>query len=274
MAAYEDLTIEEWNELAAKLAEERLPMVNQLVKEPVPADGIYVRYGKRAVDIIISSLALTITLPLNIVFALCTFVDVGSPILFKQVRVGRNKRHFQLVKFRNMTNAKDERGNLLSASKRVTKFGKFMRKTSMDELLNFWSILKGDMSVIGPRPMPVDYEGRFNKRHDYRHVVRPGLECPPRKKLDHYWSWQEQFENDVWYVEHVSLRTDLYMFWRLVCYALDRKSSSDRSEGDERGSFIGYSLDGIVITESGVPDEILHKMLGQEGLQIDRGSSR
>lgn len=255
MAKYEDLTVEQWNELAMRLAEERLPVVNGLVEMPKPADGIYARYGKRTIDIVVSAAALVVTLPLNMVFALCTLVDVGRPILFKQTRVGRHGRHFQLVKFRNMTNDTDERGNLLSASQRVTKFGRFMRKTSMDELLNFWSVLKGDMSVIGPRPLPVVYEKRFNKRHAARHAVRPGLECPPRKPLDHYWTWQEQFENDVWYVEHLSLSTDLRMFWRLVRFALDRESSKERSEGDERGSFIGYSLDGTVINEASVPWE-------------------
>lgn len=257
MARYEDLTLEEWHQLAARLAEERLPIVNEIVEQVIPADSIYVRYGKRIADIVVSVAALTVTLPLNLVFAMCTFLDVGRPILFRQDRLGMCGKTFTLVKFRNMTNATDERGNLLTASQRITRFGKFMRRTSLDELLNFWSILKGDMSVIGPRPLPTAYASRLNKRHASRMSVRPGLECPPHRSMDHYWTWQEQFENDVWYVEHLSLKTDIECFINLLRFAFDRESSVARSEGDERGSFIGYDYEGNAITEKDISDRTI-----------------
>lgn len=271
MPKYEDLTVPQWNHIAEVLAAERLPCVNALVEEAVPTDGLYVRYGKRALDVAISALALAVTLPLNLVFSVCTYLDVGNPILFRQSRIGKGGKPFVLLKFRNMTNERDERGNLLSASKRITRFGKFMRRTSMDELLNFWSVLKGDMSIIGPRPLVPEYTVRYNRRHASRLKVRPGLECPPRE-FGSYWTWQEQLDNDVWYVEHVSLKTDLYMFCCLVRYALDRKSSVARSEGDDRGSFMGYSLEGVAITEAEVPDslvEYVKKTVSENGMIID-----
>jgi len=260
MARFEDYSVEEWNEIARRMAAERLPHVNENVAEVVPANNIYLRYGKRVLDIAIATTAIAITLPLNIVFAICTYIDIGNPILFKQTRIGKDGKKFKLVKFRNMTNETDVNGNLLPASQRITKFGSFMRRTSMDELLNFLSILKGDMSVIGPRPLVPEYVERYNKRHSYRMAVRPGLECPPRK-LNEYWSWQEQLENDIWYVENVSFFTDIYMIWRLFLYAFDKKASKARSEGDERGSFMGYSEDGNAITETEVPEEIIERAL-------------
>lgn len=256
MASFWDLNADQWDELARILAEERLPHVNEIVEEVHPADNLYARYGKRVIDIAVSGAALVVTAPLNLVFGICTYFDVGRPIFFVQKRVGKNGELFKLVKFRNMTNEKGPNGELLPASERVTNFGKFMRKSSMDELLNFWSIFKGDMSVIGPRPLPKVYLPRYNKRHMMRHAIRPGLECPPRQ-LDHYWTWQEQLENDVWYVENVSFKTDVMMFIQLVRYALDRKSSKARSEGDDRGSFFGYDWDGKAITEHEIPQEYI-----------------
>ena len=176
-----------------------------------------------------------------------TLKDVGRPILFEQERVGKDGRIFKLVKFRNMTNERDERGELLPPSQRVTRFGRLMRKTSLDELLNFLSVLKGDMSLIGPRPLVPEYTARYSKRHRMRLSVRPGLECPPRELSDHAWTWQEQFENDIWYVEHVSFRTDCKMMLNLVRFALDRKNSSARASA-ERGVFVGYDNLGNAIS--------------------------
>ena len=110
---------------------------------------------------------------------------------------------FKIVKFRNMTNATDERGELLPAAQRVTKFGSFVRKTSLDELLNFWSILKGDMSLIGPRPLTKPYLGRFSARHMQRQRRSSRLECPASRRARQSANWQDQFENDIWYVENV-----------------------------------------------------------------------
>ncbi len=245
------------------LAEERLPLVNAGGAPVRPASGLYVRYGKRAVDIVASAAALAVTAPLNVVAAILTYRDVGSPILFRQKRTGRDGRVFELVKFRNMTNETDANGDLLPPAQRVTRFGRFMRRTSLDELLNFWSILKGDMSLIGPRPLVPEYLDRYSDRHRVRLSVRPGLECPPRIIGDHVWTWQEQFENDIWYVEHVSLRTDLMMAANLVRFALDPKSSFARSV-TSRGPFMGYSEDGRAISLAEVDQEYIDRFEGDD----------
>lgn len=240
--------------IADQLAEDRLEIVNQLCPEVQVKNTFYTRYIKRIIDIIVSVLALTITLPINLIICIVTIFDVGKPIFFKQERIGKDGKLFQIVKFRNMRDTRDEHGDLLPPSERVTNFGRFVRKTSLDELLNFWSILKGDMSLIGPRPLLPEHYKRFSNRHRQRFSVRPGLECPPRQIGDHVWTWQEQFENDVWYVEHVSFITDCKMLVNLVRFALDKKSTNARAN-TTRGIFMGYDLNGTAITLDQVPQE-------------------
>ena len=242
--------------IADRLAEDRLDIINERCEPVVAPKTFYSQYGKRFVDIVLSGVALLLTFPINVVIGVCTFFDVGRPIFFLQERAGLNGKIFKIVKFRNMRNTRDERGELLPPVQRVTQFGKFVRKTSLDELMNFWSIFKGDMSIIGPRPLVPEYTDRLNKRHRMRQSVRPGLECPLRDDVNHIWSWQEQFENDVWYVENISLRTDIFMVWRLVKFALDRKSSSARATAS-RGVFMGYSLDGSAINLENVPQSYI-----------------
>lgn len=242
--------------IADRLAQDRLDTINKLHAEVKPRNTFYTRVVKRTLDIIVSGLALLVTFPINLVIGACTYFDVGRPVLFQQERLGKDGRVFKLTKFRNMRDTVDERGELLPSSQRVTEFGKFVRKTSLDELLNFWSIFKGDMSLIGPRPLVPEYEGRYSKRHLARLAVRPGLECPPREDLDHVWTWQEQFENDVWYVEHVSFLTDCHMFWQLVKFTLNRKSAVARATS-KRGTFMGYTMDGQAIDMDGVPQSYI-----------------
>lgn len=241
------------------LAEDRLPQINATTCEIYPEKGFYLCFGKRCFDIVISLIALIITCPVNLIIGVITFLDVGRPIFFRQKRSGYKGKDFELVKFRNMKNTRDSKGELLPASKRVTKWGKFVRKTSLDELLNFWSVLKGDMSIIGPRPLPPEYLKRYSKRHLSRLQVRPGLECPPRKLTGHRPTWQEQFENDIWYVEHVSFKTDFKMMIQLFRFALDRKSAKARAEVNDKGIFMGYSEYGIAINLEQVPQEYIIK---------------
>jgi len=209
-------------------------------------ETIYSRYIKRALDILISFPIVVLTAPINLIIGTVTFFDVGRPIFFRQRRAGKNGKVFEIVKFRNMTEATDERGVLLLPSERVTKWGRIMRKTSLDELLNFWSILKGDMSLIGPRPLPDSYLSRYNERHKKRLCVRPGLECPPRDGKGFDGSWEKRFENDIWYVENISFGTDVYLFLRLIQFAVNRKASSDRGIANG-SSFIGYNREGKAI---------------------------
>lgn len=203
-------------------------------------DTLYTRYGKRALDICISLLAVVVTLPINLILAVITFFDVGRPIVFKQTRTGKDFKPFTIYKFRNMRNDVDEDGYILPPRERVTRFGRFVRATSLDELLQFWSILFGKMSIIGPRPLKQDYINLLNDRHKMRYAVRPGLECPSHIPLDHARTWNDQFENDVWYVQNVSFKTDLKLTLMLFKMVFDRKYAKTRS-GAMRGSFVGYS---------------------------------
>ncbi|GCA66499.1 sugar transferase [Mediterraneibacter butyricigenes] len=256
----EELTKKMRWDIAEKLAAERLPYVNSITKPVHPKKSFYGDVIKRIFDILISSFVLLLTFPINILIGIITLLDVGFPIFFKQERTGKDGKPFQIIKFRNMRETKDEFGELLPPDQRVTKFGRFVRKTSLDELLNFWSILKGDMSLIGPRPLVPEYFERYSDRHKMRLAVKPGLECPPRKALDHVWSWQEQFENDVWYVEHVSFLTDCFMIIKLITYALNKKASKARGNAI-RGSFMGYDMEGTAISFEDITDEDIEKMI-------------
>ena len=191
-------------------------------------DSFYAKYGKRILDILVSLAALIITAPINLLIGLITYVDVGRPLFFRQLRVGKDLKQFQIVKFRNMRDLVDDKGALLPPEDRVTAFGKIVRKTSLDELLNFWNVLKGDMSIIGPRPLLVDYLPYYSERQLMRHAVRPGLECPSLIERENPRYWEEQFEDDIWYVEHVSLETDLRMMLALIKLVFNKKEVKRR----------------------------------------------
>lgn len=247
-------------EIASYIQRDNLEEINKNVNVVVPRVTFYTKYGKRILDIILSLIALIITSPINLIIAVITYFDVGSPIIFRQQRIGRGERPFTLYKFRNMTNQTDANGELLPAAQRVTKWGKFVRKTSLDELLNFISILKGDMSIIGPRPITDFYLVRLNKRHKGMYKVRPGLECPTPQKVEHFLSWQERFDNYAWYVENCSLFLDIRLFFRLISIVLDHKSSNVRSSVSY-GSFMGYDLDGNAIYNKQVPQRYVDEYL-------------
>lgn len=246
--------------IADYLAEDRLKIINEKQERILYRETFYTQYGKRIIDLILSSIALIIALPINLLIGIITFFDVGRPIFFFQKRIGKNGKEFKIVKFRNMRNTRDERGELLPATERVTKFGKFVRKTSLDELLNFWSVFKGDMSIIGPRPLLPQYMSRYSNRHLARFNVKPGLECPPRDYHTPLRTWNDQFENDVWYVENISLKTDIIQAINLVRYAFDRRSISVRSAAS-RGDFMGYDLDGVAINLQQVPEEYIERVM-------------
>ncbi len=250
-------------QIADWLAEDRLPEVNAKVEPAYFKETFYSKYIKRLIDILVSAAVLIVTLPINLIIAVVTFFDVGRPIFFKQKRIGKDGKEFTIIKFRNMTFATDEQGELLPPGQRITKWGRFVRATSLDELLNFWSILKGDMSLIGPRPLPPEYLGRYNSRHIMRLAVKPGLECPPHIRIKHVRTWTEQFEDDVWYVEHISFKTDCFMIMRLVQYALDRRNSTARG-GAKRGIFMGYDFNGNAIKLEDVPQEYIERAFEEE----------
>lgn len=257
MSTYQpDLSTHQIELIGRKLARDRLRTVDLIQNDVCPSTGIYARYGKRCLDIVLSAIAIVVTLPINVVIAIITLADLGRPLFFRQVRVGKDAKPFTIVKFRNMTEERNEKGDFLPPEQRVTAWGKFVRKTSLDELLNFWSIFKGDMSIIGPRPLPEIYLQRFSKRHMHRLDVRPGLECPPRHLGSSVWTWDEQLENDIWYVEHLSFKNDLVMVINLVRFAFDRKSAAARAIA-KRGSFMGYDLNGKAINDADIPTEYI-----------------
>lgn len=229
--------------IAELLRKENLDRVNSESQPVHPKHGLYVKYGKRFLDFVLALAALIITSPINLILAVCTYFDVGRPILFHQTRMGKDGKEFQMVKFRNMTNERDAQGNLLPASQRVTKFGKFVRQYSLDELLNFWSVLKGDMSIIGPRPLPVFFEERISERHRMRTAVKPGLECPRMVLDNEIPKYHAQFENDIWYVEHIGFFTDCRMVFQLIKMVFYKKYRSMGASGG--GSyFVGYDANG------------------------------
>lgn len=209
--------------------------------------SFYIDYVKRAIDILLVLLTSVVSVPIILIVAIITFFDVGRPVFFKQTRIGRGCKPFTIYKFRNMNNKRDAQGKLLPPEQRVTKIGKIIRATSMDELPQLWNILKGDMSIIGPRPLLPQYLPRYTEEHLRRHCVRPGLECPTYDRQNHMWSWDEQFENDVWYADHCSLRVDIHQCFRLVQMVFDRKHTKVRSEVSRKvyreDEFGGISFD-------------------------------
>ncbi len=225
------------------LRERNLYRVNRESKPVMPRNTIYTRYVKRLLDLAIAIPAFIFFLPFNLIFGICTFFDVGFPVFYRQLRVGLDGKRFQMVKFRNMNNKTDAEGNLLPAKERVTKFGYFMRSHSFDELLNFWNVIKGDMSIIGPRPLPVFFHERMSERHKMRSAVRPGLECPRIIEVDGE-QYNRQFENDVWYVENVSFLLDVKMILLLAKMTF---MTNKRISAPGGSYFVGYDDDGRAI---------------------------
>lgn len=236
----------------AQMVAENREIVNKQARPVHPKKSIYAKYIKRILDLIIVVPIFLILLPVNIILGIITYFDVGRPIFFKQMRTGKDGKRFYLIKFRNMTNAKDEFGNLLPPSQRVTKWGALVRKYSLDELLNFWSILKGDMTIIGPRPLPSSFDDRYSNRHKMRILVKPGLECPSIDAKTRVRLYQEQFENDIWYVEHISFLTDIKMTIALIKLVFNANERGDHATVGG-GDFVGYDDNGIAFSMRRIP---------------------
>lgn len=189
---------------------------------------LYRNYFKRAIDIVISGSALLVlSVPLVAVTAWLHFANKGAGAFFFQERPGKDGKIFKVVKFKTMTDERDKDGKLLPDAKRLTKVGRFVRSTSIDELPQLWNVLKGDMSLIGPRPLLVQYLPLYSKEQARRHEVRPGItgwaQCHGRNAI----SWQKKFELDVWYVDHISFATDCKVIWTTIQKVIKRADISE-----------------------------------------------
>ena len=187
---------------------------------------VYQKYGKRLLDIFFSLIFVVFFWWLYLLIAVLVRILLGKPILFQQQRPGKDGKIFALYKFRTMTEAKDTQGNLLSDEKRLTRFGRFLRSSSLDELPEILMILRGDMSLIGPRPLLVKYLPLYNAHQRRRHEVKPGLTGYAQVNGRNSVSWEEKFDMDVWYVDHVSLSLDLKILYLTVIKVLKRDGIS------------------------------------------------
>lgn len=188
---------------------------------------MYKRFFKRAIDVTASAgVLLVLSIPLAAVTLWLHFANKGSGAFFFQERPGKNGRIFRIVKFKTMTDERDTEGNLLPDEARLTKVGRFVRSTSIDELPQLWNVLKGDMSLIGPRPLLVSYLPLYSPRQARRHEVRPGItgwaQCHGRNAI----SWHDKFELDVWYVDNISFKTDCNIVWTTLKKVLKRSDIS------------------------------------------------
>ena len=191
--------------------------------------GLYERFIKRPLDAFLSMGALIVFSPILFVTAMLVRIKLGSPVLFCQERPGRDEKIFKLYKFRTMTDERDENGELLPDEVRLTSFGKFLRSSSLDELPELLNIIKGDMSVIGPRPLLVRYLTRYNEEQHHRHDVRPGLTGYAQAHGRNAVSWEDKFAMDVWYTRHVSFATDVKIIWDTVMAVLKRDGISSET---------------------------------------------
>ena len=181
---------------------------------------------KRLLDFLLSLVAIVVLSPVMLIVAILVRIKLGSPVLFKQPRPGKNEKVFNMYKFRTMTDEKDENGKLLPDEVRLTKFGKTLRSTSLDELPELFNILKGDMSIVGPRPLLVRYLPLYNERQRHRHDVRPGFTGLAQVNGRNSISWEEKFEWDVKYVEHVTFLQDCRIILQTVGVVLKRDGIS------------------------------------------------
>lgn len=187
---------------------------------------MYQKYIKRGLDLILALTASILLSPVMLIIAVLVRVNLGSPVLFKQQRPGKNEKIFFMYKFRTMTDKRDDNGNLLSDEVRLTRFGKILRNTSLDELPELFNIVKGDMSVVGPRPLLVKYLPLYNERQKHRHDVRPGFTGLAQVNGRNSITWEEKFEWDVKYVENVTFLVDCKIFFKTIKVVLKRDGIS------------------------------------------------
>ena len=185
---------------------------------------------KRLLDIIIASIALILLAPLYAFVAYKVKKNLGSPVLFRQVRPGLHGKPFEMIKFRSMKDAVDAQGNLLPDSERLTPFGKMLRSSSLDEMPELWNVIKGDMSIVGPRPLLMEYLPLYNQEQAKRHLVRPGMTGHAQVNGRNAISWEEKFKLDTWYVENQSVWLDFKIMLKTVKKVLAKDDINEAGE--------------------------------------------
>ena len=197
---------------------------------------------KRLLDIVIAGTALIVLSPLYALVAYKVKKNLGSPVLFRQVRPGLNGKPFEMIKFRTMKDAVDAQGNQLPDSERLTPFGKMLRATSLDEMPELWNVIKGDMSVVGPRPLLMEYLPLYNEEQAKRHLVRPGMTGYAQVNGRNAISWEEKFKLDTWYVENRSTWLDFKIMFKTVHKVLAKDDISAEGEAT-MSKFTGTPVD-------------------------------
>lgn len=188
---------------------------------------MYKKYIKRMLDIILSLTAIIILFPIFIIVSILVLIFLGRPIVFRQKRPGKNEKIFTMYKFRTMTDKRDKKGKLLPDEKRLTKFGKFLRKTSLDEIPEIFNILKGDMSFVGPRPLLVEYLQYYTDKEKQRHNVRPGLTGLAQVSGRNNLTWDKRFKKDLEYVNNISFIGDIKIVLLTVKKVLFKEDIQD-----------------------------------------------
>lgn len=184
---------------------------------------MYAKYIKRILDLLLSLMALIVLMPLMIIIGVLVRINLGSPIIFKQKRPGKNEKIFTLYKFRTMTEKRDIDGNLLPDEYRLTKFGKMLRSTSLDELPELINIIKGDMAIVGPRPLLVEYLPYYTEEEKHRHDVRPGLTGLAQVNGRNAISWEEKLKYDTEYIKEISFYSDLKIIFKTIKKTIKRE---------------------------------------------------
>ncbi|MGQ9472916.1 MAG: sugar transferase [Candidatus Caldatribacteriaceae bacterium] len=191
--------------------------------------GWYRAYGKRILDVVIALLACVILSPVILGLAVVVYFALGKPMLFRQIRPGLYGKPFVLYKFRTMLDLQDETGNLLPDGKRLTRVGRFLRRTSLDELPEFWNVLRGEMGLVGPRPLLMEYLTLYTPEQARRHEVKPGITGLAAVRGRNLLDWEEKFRLDVWYVDHLSFWLDMQILFLTVWKVLKGEGISSPS---------------------------------------------
>ncbi|HFI0420378.1 TPA: sugar transferase [Streptococcus suis] len=200
--------------------------------------GLYEKYFKRLIDFILSLIAIILLSPVIILVSVLVYFKLGSPVLFKQERPGKDEKIFKMYKFRTMTDERDEKGELLPDCVRLTVFGKWLRSTSLDELPELFNILKGDMSIVGPRPLLSKYLPLYSEEQARRHEVRPGLTGYAQANGRNSLSWREKFSMDVKYVDNITFKGDVKIIFQTIL-AVSKRSGISSAESVTMEEFKG-----------------------------------